>query len=876
MTTATPEIHERFHLDTLDDLRAKLAALGIELPISEDLSVLADTVDLGPVAAWNRFVVHPMEGFDSLPDGAPSPLSFRRYQRFASGGAALIWFEATAILWHARSNPGQLWLHGGNVGDFRRIVEETKRAGLEATGHEPIMVVQLTHSGRYSKPEGVPAPIIAQHSGILDPVYNLPEDYPLVTDDYLDELQDTYVNAAKLAAEAGFDGVDIKACHGYLLAELLAARTREGKYGGPYENRTRMLREVMGRVATEVEGVFPTTRLNVYDGYDRLWGWGVDAEDPTVPDLEEPGRLIGELRDLGAPVINVTLGNPYFNPHLGRPYDHPVSGGHPPAEHPLEGVRRFVDVTRELQLAHPEFPLIATGYTWLRHLLPYVAAGAIERGWATMIGQGRGSLAYPDSVLDLLREGAMDPEKCCVTCSACTQIMRDGARVGCVVRDSELYGPEYRRGRRFATDSLRAQAMRCRDCHLPTCTAGCPARVEVPRFLAAFAEGDIPRAYRILRENNALPEMCGYVCPSEVQCEGGCIETVFCEDPVHIRDIQLATCRTARQLGITGVDLPDGPPGGRVAVVGAGPAGLAAAIRLLELGHHVTLYDAMDRLGGTPVDTIPPARYGSADAEVQAILAPAMETGHLETVKARVFTDEMPLEELRASHDAVVVALGLVSGFSLGEMPGVMDAMEFLARFKSGQLPELPPRVAVLGGGNTAVDAAVSAVDAGARDVYVVYRRSMQEMPAWPEERQRLLDSGAHLLFLTQPLEYVAGPDGALAGIRVARTELGEPDESGRRSPQVIEGSEYFMGIDLAIEAMGMGLPKELRGGASGIKLTDRGFVWTGPDSLQTSIDGVYAAGDMVNGGTTAVQAVAEGMAAAEEVHERLVAAVAQ
>ena len=197
----------------------------------------------------------------------------------------------------------------------------------------------------------------------------------------------------------------------------------------------------------------PHLRLNAYDGYDRRWGWGVSEEDPTVPDLEEPRWLLEELASVGVPVVNITLGNPYFNPHVSRPYDFPVAGAQAPAEHPLEGVRRFIDVTAQLQRALPHLPLIGTGYGWLRHLFPYVAAGAAERGWVTLVGQGRGSLAYPDSVLDILHRGSMDPEKCCVSCSACSQIMRDGARVGCVVRDSEVYGHEYRRGRRSAFDA---------------------------------------------------------------------------------------------------------------------------------------------------------------------------------------------------------------------------------------------------------------------------------------------------------------------------------------------------------------------------------------------------------------------------------------
>ena len=463
--------HQRFHLTDLDLLRAELASLERSLPIDEDLSILGDRVAIGRHQTPNRFVVQPMEGFDSTEDGSPGELSFRRYARYAAGGSGLIWFEATAVLDEVRSNPGQLHLHPGNVDAFARLVDQTRRTALEAFGHDPVLVIQLTHSGRYSKPAGVPRPMIAHHSAVLDPKHNLPPDYPLVTDDYLDRLQETYVEAARLAARAGFDGVDLKSCHRYLVSELLASHTREGKYGGSLENRSRLLRESLEKIVAAVPEVFITTRMNVYDAIPYPYGFGVDRDDFERPDLSEPIELIGRLRGLGIPLLNVSIGNPYYNPHYGRPFDRPVYGVGPPEEHPLAGVVRFIRVTREIQQAFPDLPVVAGGYSWLRHLMPYVAAGVIRSGGATLIGQGRGAFAYPDSPKDVLSKGRMDPAKTCVTCSGCTQIMRDGTRTGCVVRDSRIYGPEYRRGRRFAIDHLREQARRCQDCHFATCTA---------------------------------------------------------------------------------------------------------------------------------------------------------------------------------------------------------------------------------------------------------------------------------------------------------------------------------------------------------------------------------------------------------------------
>jgi 2,4-dienoyl-CoA reductase-like NADH-dependent reductase (Old Yellow Enzyme family) len=431
--------HQRFHLKNLDQLRAEIARLGLDMPIDEDMSVLSTPLTILGKTMPNRFSVQPMEGFDAHRDGAPGELSFRRYRRYGSGGFGLIWFEATAVMEEARSNPGQLWLHAENVDVFRELVASTRRAAQERFGRDMILIVQLTHSGRYSKPTGRPRPLIAHRSPILDPRHDLPEDYPVITDDYLGRLQNTYVEAAKLAAQAGFDGVDIKSCHRYLVSELLASFTREGKYGGSFENRTRLLRESLARISDEVPGVFITTRMNGYDAISYPYGFGAAKEDNMVPDLAEPIELAQELARIGVPVLNVTIGNPYFNPHIGRPYDTPLKGFSVPDEHPLVGVGRFVEITRQIQESIPGLPVIGSGYSWLRHLMPHVAAGAISSGWAAILGIGRGAFAYPDTPKDIIETGQMDPAKCCVTCSACTQLMRDGSKTGCAVRDSEIY-----------------------------------------------------------------------------------------------------------------------------------------------------------------------------------------------------------------------------------------------------------------------------------------------------------------------------------------------------------------------------------------------------------------------------------------------------
>jgi 2,4-dienoyl-CoA reductase-like NADH-dependent reductase (Old Yellow Enzyme family) len=441
--------HERFRYRTLEALLAKGQELGLDLPAQEDLAPLAQRIAIAGRQTPNALGIHPMEGCDGTLGGEPDALTRRRYVRFGAGGAGLLWFEATAIAPEARANPRQLLLVAETAPAMAAMRQEALAAAREANGadHRPFTSLQLTHSGRYSRPIDCPAPIIAHHDGLLDQVFQLPPDYALIGDEALDRLQDRYVAAAKLAWECGFDGVDIKSCHRYLMSELLAAHTRPGRYGGSFENRTRLLLDVVRRVRQEVPDIALTIRLNVYDGHPYPWGWGVSQESPAVPDLREPLRLIGLLQQAGVALINVTAGNPYYTPHINRPFDQNVVGGYLPEEHPLQGVVRLIELAKQVKTAYPGLVVMASGYSWLRQHLGPVAAGVLGRGWADIIGVGREAFAYPDFARDLLTAGAMEPRKSCLACSKCTQIMRDHGRSGCVPLDREVYDPIYRAGR---------------------------------------------------------------------------------------------------------------------------------------------------------------------------------------------------------------------------------------------------------------------------------------------------------------------------------------------------------------------------------------------------------------------------------------------
>lgn len=864
--------HEPFHFHSLADLESRIRELGLDLPVHPDAGPLLESIRVGARQLPNRMVVLPMEGCDGDADGAPGELTFRRYRRFAAGGSGLLWFEATAVVGEGRANPRQLWIQPKTKDAFARLVEASRRAAAErhGAGHQPMLVLQLTHSGRYSRPGLTPAPIIAHHSAFLDPLHNLPAGYPLISDDELERLEDAYVEAARLACSAGFDAVDVKACHRYLISELHASHTREdSRYGGPFENRSRFFRQVVEKIRGAVPGLVVTSRMNAYDAMAYPYGFGVDREDPSRPDLREPIALVRFLAAQGAPLVNITIGNPYFNPHVNRPFDLPSVGAPLPAESPLAGVTRFVHVVRAIQQENPSMAVIGGGYSWLRQFFPNVAAAAIANGWVSMVGAGRMAFAYPDYAAELASGKTLKPEKVCVACSACTQIMRDGGRSGCVPRDSEIYEPIYKAGRQEALDTILAEAGMCRLCNDPTCVSGCPAGVNVPKFIGEIASRQFRQAYETIREANALAAVCGYVCPAETLCESRCINRFYGE-PVPIRHLQQWVNRKAIEEGWASAPRQFPPlTGRRVAVIGAGPAGIAAAAGLAAAGHSAVLIEKNPAPGGIAQETIPPDRLPGwvMDREAAAVLDAGQRVERRFGVE---FGTTLTLDDLeREGFDTILLAAGLASSVPLPSAvrpsSGVVAALDFLRLVKRGERIEGP--VLVLGGGNTAMDAARTALAAGASDVAVVYRRSFTEMPAWPGERDAALRAGVNFLTLTAPVGYESDDSGRLAGLRVCRTRLGVPGPDGRRQPEPIAGSEHVIPATMVVEAIGQQMDPAARKALAGIEFDHHGRIATRPGTLMSSRDGVFVAGDLLNGGTTVVQAVAEGARAAREIN---------
>ena len=443
--------HKRFSYKHLSELQEDILKAGVDLPVSGNLDILKQTLALPTGKRLpNRLVVHPMEGCDGTLAGVPDELTFRRYRRFSSGGAGLLWMEACAILHEGRANPRQIYLNRENLPVFGNLMDEIRQTAIECSGEEnqPYTVLQLTHSGRYSKPAADAEAIVAVSENPYLDTFSNPK-RRLISDSELERLEDDYVEAAKLAQSVGFHAVDIKACHRYLISELLSAHTRPGRYGGSFENRTRFLLNIIDKVRTNVD-IDITLRLNAYDGIPYPYGWGTDENGN--PDLEEPKKLMQILESKGVFLVNISTGNPYYNPHIGRPCD---IGPYVAPEHPLESIARMLHIIRNMKLSAPSISVIGTGFSWFREYGANVAAGCVERGWMDLAGFGRQSFAYPDFAKDILANGKMDRKKCCIACTKCSELMRFGGVSGCVIKDSKVYLPiwkETTNGRTIMSD----------------------------------------------------------------------------------------------------------------------------------------------------------------------------------------------------------------------------------------------------------------------------------------------------------------------------------------------------------------------------------------------------------------------------------------
>ncbi len=452
-------------LKSTEQFRARLAELGLELPIDDQVltadegSPLAAPLALGPFLVANRWCIHPMEGWDAHTDGSPTIHTLRRWRNFGVSGAKLIWGgEAAAVIPEGRANPNQTLATLENRAGLATLLRELHMAHRETFGSLDGLCVglQLTHSGRFCRPRDKRLePRLAYHHPLLDEKFHIdPNDESLVlTDANVENLIDAFVAAARLAADVGFDFVDVKACHGYLLHEFLSAHTRPGPFGGDLSGRSRLLTTIIERVRSERPSLGVGVRLSVFDtvpyrtgqevghplDYAKhlpyRYGFGVSPEDPLAIDLTEPIELIRRLHSLGVMAVNVSCGSPYYCPHIQRPAIFPPSDGYQPPEDPLVGVIRQIQTARACKAAVPEMPMIGTGYTYLQEYLPQAAQAVVRAGWIDSVGLGRMVLSYPQLPADVLLGRPWSRKQVCRTFSDCTTAPRGGLVSGCYPLD---------------------------------------------------------------------------------------------------------------------------------------------------------------------------------------------------------------------------------------------------------------------------------------------------------------------------------------------------------------------------------------------------------------------------------------------------------
>lgn len=431
-------------------------------------------------------------------------------------------------------------------------------------------------------------------------------------------------------------------------------------------------------------------------------------------------------------------------------------------------------------------------------------------------------------------------------------------------------------------DLALLDAQRCIQCKKQPCVEGCPVRIDIPAFIKAIEEGDLAKSARILKDANSLPAICGRVCPQEQQCELVCT-TGKKFDPVAIGHLERFVSDWERaNLGLVLPDV-DPPTGRKAAIIGSGPAGLTAAGDLAKKGHEVVIYEALHKPGGVMRYGIPSFRLPRdiLDAEIDYLRALGVKI-FCNVVVGKAFT----VDDMLKDYDAVFIGTGAGLPWFMripGEnLKGVYSANEYLTRiilmgahgFPENDTPVVVGKnVAVIGGGNTAMDACRVSLRMGAEHVYCLYRRSRKEMPARVEEVDHAEEEGVDFNFLTAPVEFIGDDEGWLKRAKCVRMELGEPDSSGRRRPVVIEGSEFEIDVDTCVEAIGFGANPLVPQTTPGLETDKWGIVVADKETGKTTRDRVYAGGDIITGGSTVISAMGQARVAAAAMHEMLMSA---
>ena len=416
------------------------------------------------------------------------------------------------------------------------------------------------------------------------------------------------------------------------------------------------------------------------------------------------------------------------------------------------------------------------------------------------------------------------------------------------------------------------EAQRCLNCKNKPCVSGCPVNVQIPDFIEHIKKGEFEEAYQVLHETNALPAVCGRVCPQESQCECKCVRGIKGE-PVGIGRLERFAADYHMSQS-TEQSRPTLSNGFKVAVVGAGPSGLTCAGELAKKGYEVTIYEALHRAGGVLIYGIPEFRLPKkiVAAEIENLKKSGV---HVETdviIGKTISVDELFEQGFKSVFIGSGAGLPSFMGIEGENLNGVYSANEYLTRInlmkaydESYETPIFKGKsVAVVGGGNVAMDAARSALRIGAEKVYIIYRRSMEEIPARREEVEHAMEEGVEFKLLTNPAHFTGDENGWLKGVECVQMELGEPDASGRRRPVAIPGSEFILDIDTAIIAVGTSPNPLIRNTTKGLEVNKHGCIIATEETGATSREGVFAGGDAVTGAATVILAMGAGKKAAD------------
>lgn len=427
----------------------------------------------------------------------------------------------------------------------------------------------------------------------------------------------------------------------------------------------------------------------------------------------------------------------------------------------------------------------------------------------------------------------------------------------------------------YTEETAVNEAMRCLKCRKKPCTKGCPVKIHIPEFIDAVSKGEFEEAYNIISQTSSLPAICGRVCPQENQCEGRCVQGAFGE-PVAIGRLERFVADWHDANGTDNFKAPE-PNGHKVAVVGSGPAGLACAGDLIGMGYDVTVFESLHKAGGVLAYGIPEFRLPKA---IVAKEVSKLEEKGVKVVKNAVIGQSMNVDELFTDgYEAVFIGTGagLPSFMNIpGEnLLGVCSANEYLTRINlmKAYLPDYDTpiqkarNVAVVGGGNVAMDAARCAKRMGADHVYIIYRRSMDEIPARREEIEHAIEEGIEFKLLNNPVKIIGDEDNRVCGIECVEMKLGEPDASGRRRPVEIEGSNFVLDVEEVIMSIGTRLNKLILNTTENLEPNERGGIGT-DEKAATSHKAVFAGGDAVTGAATVILAMGAGKTAAESIDE--------